>query len=713
MRFAQHLSSHLTPEWRIHYMNYEALKKLVYQMVSCDWTKEDDAIDELVHSVDTNYQDQFFNEIQRQLENVNSFYRAREAELSHQLHHLQEEVEVLTALHSNPRTRQMRSTERKRRTLIQAYCEFYLHLTLLQNFQHLNYTGFRKILKKHDKLSQSDRGSKYFKQIIGKSYFYTSKEMNRLISLTEETTIMLENGNRGRAMSKLRVPPLGGDPSQWVSFLTGWLMGAICICVVAAIVIFVFRILDRPWSPHIGVLLGLRSYFNFTLWFFAFSINTFGWRRAGVNNVLIFEFNPRNHLSFQQLFEVASLMGVIFSIGLLIFLFSDWLNIPEYIGPLFIWVLTLIIFFLPLPIFYHQSRIWLMKELGRVALAPFFPVTFPDFWIADQLNSLAIILLDVEYFICYLVYGLHTSPDAFVQCGTIVYGIRPIVAVLPAWWRFAQCIRRYYDSRQAVPHLVNAGKYSTSFFVVFFSSLAAGLKAPDVSMQSYSYYIVFSLWIISAIISSCYTFAWDIRMDWGLFEKGHIIREELIYPHKVYYVLAVIEDMLLRWVWTLTISVGEGGSKILNDNIFKTVLAALEIFRRFVWNFFRLENEHLNNCGEFRVVRDISVHPLDPSEVFPDDIEGETGGAVINSIKRKTSFLISEVKPINSLIRRRVPTTSRHNEVELPPTNNSRDIPVELANNSRGIPEELDCLTNSDSEESINRSTTPIYDTPL
>ena len=57
--------------------------------------------------------------------------------------------------------------------------------------------------------------------------------------------------------------------------------------------------------------------------------------------------------------------------------------------------------------------------------------------------------------------------------------------------------------------------------------------APDVSMQSYSYYIVFSLWIISAIISSCYTFAWDIRMDWGLFEKGHIIREELIYPHKV------------------------------------------------------------------------------------------------------------------------------------------------------------------------------------
>lgn len=38
------------------------------------------------------------------------------------------------------------------------------------------------------------------------------------------------------------------------------------------------------------------------------------------------------------------------------------------------------------------------------------------------------------------------------------------------------------------------------------------------------------------------------------------------------------------------------------------------IARRFVWNFFRLENEHLNNCGEFRAVRDISVAPLNADD---------------------------------------------------------------------------------------------------
>ena len=31
------------------------------------------------------------------------------------------------------------------------------------------------------------------------------------------------------------------------------------------------------------------------------------------------------------------------------------------------------------------------------------------------------------------------------------------------------------------------------------------------------------------------------------------------------------------------------------------------MIRRFIWNFFRLENEHLNNTGEFRVMRNIRV----------------------------------------------------------------------------------------------------------
>lgn len=42
---------------------------------------------------------------------------------------------------------------RKMHDLKLAFSEFYLSLVLLQNYQTLNFTGFRKILKKHDKVS--------------------------------------------------------------------------------------------------------------------------------------------------------------------------------------------------------------------------------------------------------------------------------------------------------------------------------------------------------------------------------------------------------------------------------------------------------------------------------------------------------------------------------------------------------------------------------
>ena len=37
-----------------------------------------------------------------------------------------------------------------------------------------------------------------------------------------------------------------------------------------------------------------------------------------------------------------------------------------------------------------------------------------------------------------------------------------------------------------------------------------------------------------------------------------------------------------------------------------------------MWNFIRLENEHLNNCGQFRIVRDISIAPVEMKVIFHD-----------------------------------------------------------------------------------------------
>lgn len=96
---------------------------------------------------------------------------------------------------------------------------------------------------------------------------------------------------------------------------------------------------------------------------------------------------------------------------------------------------------------------------------------------------------------------------------------------------------------------------------------------------------------------------------------------------------------------------GEGGANILEGNILGTILAVMEVFRRFVWNLFRLENEQLTNCGEFRVVRDISIHPLDPSEVPVDDEEVGQENAMRRhiAVQRRLSSTLVEVGLLNTL----------------------------------------------------------------
>lgn len=47
----------------------------------------------------------------------------------------------------------------------------------------------------------------------------------------------------------------------------------------------------------------------------------------------------------------------------------------------------------------------------------------------------------------------------------------------------------------------------------------------------------FYLWITSSLISSCYAYTWDIKMDWGLFEHKagdhKFLREEVVYSYTV------------------------------------------------------------------------------------------------------------------------------------------------------------------------------------
>ena len=178
-----------------------------------------------------------------------------------------------------------------------------------------------------------------------------------------------------------------------------------------------------------------------------------------------------------------------------------------------------------------------------------------EFWLADQACSLVILFVDCEFLLCwYLVDGTVFGPrkGVIAHCGDYS-SIRALCSILPSLIRFVQCVRRFQDSGDAFPHLVNAGKFLKYILNLFINYV---LLLIFIILGKYSTTLLkaaaqrqfrlqqnelnFSLWIVSETFSSGYCLWWDLTQDWGLFEKSkfggrRFLRSRLIYNRSFYY----------------------------------------------------------------------------------------------------------------------------------------------------------------------------------
>uniref|UniRef100_UPI003FA61595 Solute carrier family 53 member 1 n=1 Tax=Drosophila melanogaster TaxID=7227 RepID=UPI003FA61595 len=621
MKFAEHLTAHITPEWRKQYINYEEMKAMLYAAIEQSPSAE--LVErEMVTRYFAKFDEEFFHYCDKELAKINTFYSEKMAEATRKYGSLRSELtEALEMGHPKKLPAWKRRTPlgkknvpaRKIQDLKLAFSEFYLGLILLQNYQNLNFTGFRKILKKHDKLLSVDYGARWRTDHVEAAHFYTNKDIDRLIQETEQAVTQdIEGGDRQRAMKRLRVPPLGEQQSPWTTFKVGLFSGAFVVLFITVVIAAMFYGFGENWRAGMRMF---RAPFLIIECLFLWGVNVYGWRSSGVNHVLIFELDPRNHLSEQNIMEVASVFGVIWACCVLSYIFCDPLGIPQYAAPLCLYTLMAAFLLNPTKTFHHEARFWAIRILIRVIMAPFCFVNFADFWLADQLNSMVPAFLDIPFLICFFGRSptWHKAGKAASHCVEYVSLLHPIVAIMPAYFRFAQCIRRYRDTKESFPHLVNAAKYATSFFVVIFAhKYHTTTDTYPLSKENPWFYC----WITAAIFSSCYAYTWDIKMDWGLFDSkagdNRFLREEIVYSSTWFYYFGIIEDLILRFSWTLSMSLIEAG--YIEGDVMMTILSPLEVFRRFIWNYFRLENEHLNNVAKFRAVRDISVAPMDCSD---------------------------------------------------------------------------------------------------
>lgn len=199
-----------------------------------------------------------------------------------------------------------------------------------------------------------------------------------------------------------------------------------------------------------------------------------------------------------------------------------------------------------LPCGYRRARYQLLITLKEIFLSPFGRVRFRDFFFADVITSMAEPLKDIGNSIFFIS---HISDEKNSDQKRMDYANNKalqifyyVMAFLPFWLRFWQCINKYYYTRN-VAHLKNAGKYASKMVPTL--ALTLGVKS-KVDQKN------FGIWLFLQLFATFYCLYWDYYMDWGLFrttEKGRYwLRSKMKFSTGFYY-YAMVSNFLFRFFW--------------------------------------------------------------------------------------------------------------------------------------------------------------------
>ncbi|ESQ33016.1 hypothetical protein EUTSA_v10003656mg [Eutrema salsugineum] len=491
--------------------------------------------------------------------------------------------------------------------LRRAFVEFYQKLRLLKSYSFLNVLAFSKILKKYDKIT-SRHASKSYMKMVDNSYLGSSDEVIRLMERVEATFIKhFTNANRTKGMNILR--PKAKRERHRITFSTGFLSGCVFSLVVALFAIIRTRniLQEEGQKQYMNTMFPLYSLFGFiVLHILMYAGNIYYWRKYRVNYSFIFGFKQGTELGYRQVLLVGFSIGVLALVCVIANLdmevdpeTKDYKALTELL-PLFLLIVMFIVLVLPFNIFYRSSRFFFLTCLFHCVAAPLYKVTLPDFLLGDQLTSQVQALRSVQFYICHYGWGDYKHRKNTCTDSDAYNAFLFIVAVVPYVWRLLQCLRRLFEEKSAEQGY-NGLKY-------FLTIVAVCLRtAYSVVDEDHKFVWRMLAGIFSAIAAVFCTY-WDLVLDWGLLNrtsKNRWLRDKLLIPQKKVYFIAMILNILLRFAWLQTVL--DFNFSFMHRQTMVAVVASLEIIRRGIWNFFRLENEHLNNVGKFRAFKTVPL----------------------------------------------------------------------------------------------------------
>ncbi|KAK4786638.1 hypothetical protein SAY86_010471 [Trapa natans] len=483
-----------------------------------------------------------------------------------------------------------------------AFVELYRGLGLLKTYSSLNMTAFTKILKKFDKVARQQASGNYLKE-VKRSEFVSSDKAVRLMDEVESIfTKHFTKDDRKKAMKFLRPQP--SKESHMVTFFVGLFTGSfVTLFGIYAILAHVAGIFSA--STNIGymeIVYPLFSVFSLlSLHLFMYGCNLFMWRSTRINYNFIFEFSSSTSLKYRDAFLICTtfMTSVVSAMVVHLLLRANGFSnsqvdaIPGIL--LMIFIATLVC---PVDIFYRPTRYCFLRVMRNIICSPFYKVLMVDFFMADQLTSQIPLMRHMESTACYfLARSFRTHQYEICRSGRNYREIVYVISFLPYYWRAMQCARRWFDEGD-MNHLANMGKYISAM-------VAAGARITYARQENHLWLAIV---LITSVIATIYQLYWDFVKDWGFLNpksKNPWLRDDLILKRKGIYYFSIALNMVMRVAWVETVMklhIGGVESRLLDFFV-----ASLEVIRRGHWNFYRLENEHLNNVGKFRAVKTVPL----------------------------------------------------------------------------------------------------------
>ncbi|KAJ8325097.1 hypothetical protein BDV3_007324 [Batrachochytrium dendrobatidis] len=494
------------------------------------------------------------------------------------------------------------TTANPRQKLVKVIKEYYRLLELIKNYRILNEIAIQKILKKFTKGTGMAVNS--FEAKTKQISLVTSNVVNTLIVETENLyAAAFEDGigshakiaaARRQAKKVLRVPDYHSTGHAHHAMST-WRSGLMTGLAIPPIILVIRKITSTPESIEFEFLLQIYGGLSVPIFFlYLFALCLQIWDHYHINWVLIFELDPREYMAAHKFFEIAALLLLLFSYTMYFAVVDSVFGLhPYFYAPIMVgFVLALLV--LPVPIIQSQSRVWLWKSMFRIIFSGCFEVQFRDFFLCDLMISMTYSFIAFQGIFC-----IATHPfDPVGSCTSQGSLGASIITALPTTWRLLQCFRRFHDNRKTHPHLTNAVKYILSLTVIFLSTVSKYTNSK----------VAYGFWICASVCATIFSYCWDVFYDWGLLNtnKNHqFLRTFIIYPKWVYF-NAIWLNALLRLGWVMLLAPSYW-SLFTDFRSIVYVAALLEVFRRFGWAVIRLENEHSNNVGKFRAVKELPL----------------------------------------------------------------------------------------------------------